>query len=294
MAIQILTQVKNHSWYVQAPTNIGVVETGDGAFMIDSGIDKTAASRIKKLIDEKGWAFKGVINTHSNADHIGGNHYLQSNFNCEIWAAPGEAIFVEDPRLEGNAVWGGDPFKDLHSRFFEAAPSRVTRIITAGEQIGPFSFIALPGHFFDHIGVITGDRVCYLGDSVFGDYVLNKHKIPFIHNVRDYKASLRKIRTIDVDYFVPGHGEVESDITSMVDKNIRRVDEVEETILSMLKESLGFEDVLKKTADHFELEMGYGPYTLVGSTIRSFLTYLSNDDKIEYFFEKNKMYWKAR
>ena len=294
MALQSLTQIHNHSWYVQAPTNIGVVETGDGVFMIDSGIDKTAASRVKKLIDEMGWHFKGVINTHSNADHIGGNSYLQSQFNCEIWASRGESVFIEDPGLEGNVVWGGDPFRDLHTRFFKAPPSTVTRIVVPGEPAGPFTFIGLGGHFFDHIGVLTGDRVCYLGDAVFGDYVLDKYKIPFIHNVKEYTESLHEMKNIQADYFVPSHGGVETGIETMADRNLRRVEEVEETILSIAKESLGFEDILKRTADHFGLEMGYSQYTLVGSTIRSFLTYLSNQHKIDYVFEQNKMYWKTK
>ena len=42
--------------------------------------------KILKIMDEQGWTVKGIITTHSNADHIGGNKIIQERSNCNIYA----------------------------------------------------------------------------------------------------------------------------------------------------------------------------------------------------------------
>ena len=44
--------------------------------------------------------------------------------------------------------------------------------------------------------------------------------------------------------------------------------------------------------DKYNLIMNANQYVLVGSTIRSYLSYMYNLDLITYIFNDNKMYWK--
>ncbi len=94
------------------PINLVLFLGKDRSALIDTGIPGTPAEHIFPYLQKLGMAAKDislVINTHSHADHIGGNY--------EIWEASGKrALFgahrlekwlIEDPSNQGSAAsWG--------------------------------------------------------------------------------------------------------------------------------------------------------------------------------------------
>ena len=73
-----LIQVSDNDYYVKSPTNIGLVKLNDmDVCIIDSGNDKEAGRKIRQILDANGWNLVAIYSTHSHADHIGGNKYLQ-------------------------------------------------------------------------------------------------------------------------------------------------------------------------------------------------------------------------
>ena len=95
-----LIQISEHDYYIQSPAKIGLVRLNDTEVcLIDSGNDKDAGRRVRKLLDERGWKLKAIFNTHSNADHIGGNKYLQAQTGCRIFAPGIECAFTNYPIL---------------------------------------------------------------------------------------------------------------------------------------------------------------------------------------------------
>ena len=73
-----LIQVSGNSYYVQSPARIGLVRLNDtDVCFIDSGSDKDAGRKARQILDKNGWRLTAIYNTHSHADHIGGNRYLQ-------------------------------------------------------------------------------------------------------------------------------------------------------------------------------------------------------------------------
>jgi len=84
MSTTDLLHLAGSSWAIPGPTNIGVVESDGGVYLIDSGNNKDAGRKINRLINDKGWKLAGIINTHSNADHIGANDHFQRMTNCRI------------------------------------------------------------------------------------------------------------------------------------------------------------------------------------------------------------------
>lgn len=288
-----LLRLKNSSWVLKGPTNIGIVEDGGGVYLIDSGCDIEAGKNILNAVGQKGWKIRGIISTHSNADHMGGNNHIQADAGCEIWATKEEAAFIENPFLEECLFWGGYPFRDLHSKFYAAAPSRVTRIIEPGERSGRLKFIPLPGHFFSMTGVYTDDNIFYTADAIYDEYVLNKFKIPYILDVPSFRETLYKIKNIEAELYVPSHGEVLKKIDTLVNFNIFRLDEIEESILDILKEKLSFDDIAQKLCRAFDISPSYSKFIVICNTIRSYLAYLCDSKKISHCMRDNKMLWEA-
>ena len=78
-----LIQVGPQSYYIESPAKTGIYRRNDtDVYLIDSGNDKEAGKKILKIVSQNSWTVKGIINTHSNADHIGGNNYIQKITGC--------------------------------------------------------------------------------------------------------------------------------------------------------------------------------------------------------------------
>ena len=90
-----LIQVSQQSYYIQSPAKIGLVRLdGQEVCLIDSGNDKDAGRKVRQLLDANGWRLTAIYNTHSNADHIGGNRYLQGQTGCKIYAPGIDCAFL--------------------------------------------------------------------------------------------------------------------------------------------------------------------------------------------------------
>lgn len=287
-----LNLLNGSTWLLPGPTNIGLYDSGDGVILIDSGNDKDAGRKILRLIESRGWKLRSIINTHSNADHIGANAYLHNATGCEIFAPEGEAPFIEFPALEGSFLWGGFPLRELRSKFFEAKPSSVTKAFTHNFELQGLKTFPLPGHFFDMCGVVTPDGVAFVADSIFGAGTLEKYKIPFMYDVGAFRDSLKKLACMEAAWYIPSHGEPSKDIRALVELNQRRVDEVENAIMNFFTGQGTFEDCLAALCDIFGILLDYGQYALVGSTIKSFISYLSDAGKLRCSFESGRMFWK--
>lgn len=285
-----LIKVSEKTYYIKNPTNIGVYKIDDeNVYLIDTGNDKESGKKILKIINEQGWKVKGIINTHSNADHVGGNKVIQDRTGCAIYAYGTEKSVAEHPFLEPSFLYGGYPFKDLRNKFLLAKESKVLSI--DGNLPDGLEYFLLKGHFFDMIGVKTSDNVAFLADCIFSTKTINKYHLFFIYDVKEFLNTLDYIETMDCNLFIPSHCDATKSIKELVKINRRKVHEILDSIYGCCKDDVTFDDVLKYIFDKYSLVMNTNQYVLVGSTIKSYLSYLCDEGKITYHFKDNKMYW---
>lgn len=286
-----LVKVGEKTYYIKNPTNIGVYKADENnVYLIDTGNDKEAGKKILKIIDEQGWKVKGIITTHSNADHIGGNKVIQDRTGCEIFACNIEKNFSENPILESAFLYGGYPFKDIRNKFLLAKESKVKDI----ENNLPegLEYFSLKGHFFDMIGIRTSDDVYFLADSLFSEETITKYHLFFIYDVREFLNTLDYLDSLKGKLYIPSHCEATQDISSLIEINRNKVNEIIDKIYEACSKEKNFEDILKYIFEEYNLIMNANQYVLVGSTIRSYLSYLYDENKISYEFKDNKMLWK--
>lgn len=286
-----LTQVSGNSYYIQSPARIGLVRLSDTEVcLIDSGNDKDAGRKVRQILDANGWHLTAIYNTHSNADHIGGNKYLQSQTGCKVYAPGIECDFTKHPILEPSFLYGGYPCKELRHKFLLAQESDVEFLTEAVLPEG-FEIIPLPGHFFDMVGYRTPDDVVYLADCLSSRETLDKYRISFIYDVAAYLDTLEKVKTMNAKVFVPAHAAATENITALVQYNIDKVKEIGERIVSLCKEPLCFEKILQELFTEYELVMNFEQYVLVGSTVRSYLAWLKDTGRVNTGFENNMLLW---
>lgn len=286
-----LVNVSGNSYYIQSPAKIGLVKLHDNdVCLIDSGNDKDAGRKVRQIIDANGWKLVAIYNTHSNADHIGGNKYLQSQTGCKIYAPGIECDFTRHTVLEPAFLYGGFPPKDLKHKFLLAQESEA-EYLTKDVLPEGFEIIDLPGHFFNMAGFRTPDDVVYLADCLSSKATLDKYKIGFIYDVGAYLQTLETVKGLKAKMFVPSHAEATDNISELCQYNIDTVNEIAENIAEICSSPLCFEDILKKLFDEYSLTMNFEQYVLVGSTVKSYLSYLKDMGKLKIEFVDNKLLW---
>ncbi len=289
-----LHQITESCYYIQSPAKIGLVKLdGNDVCLIDSGNDKEAGRKVRQILDANGWRLRAIYNTHSNADHIGGNKYLQTQTGCDIFAPGIERDFTLHPVLEPSFLYGGFPPHSLRHKFLLAQESEADELTpeTVPEQL---SILPLPGHFFDMIGFRSADGAVFLADCLSSAETLDKYQITFVYDVAAYLATLEMVKTLNGKIFVPAHAAATEDIAPLAQYNIDKVHEIAEKILNICKTPIPFETILQRLFDSFALTMNIEQYVLVGSTVRSYLSWLNDSGRAEYVFDKSLMLWSAK
>lgn len=289
-----LIQVTDKSYYIQCPAKIGLVRLeGDEVCLIDSGSDKDAGRKVRQILDANKWQLRAIYNTHSNADHIGGNHYLQKQTGCDIYAPGVECDFTRHTILEPAFLYGGYPFQELCHKFLMAQGSDAKELTLACLPEG-FELIDLSGHFFDMVGFRTPDDVVYLADCLSSRETLDKYQIGFIYDVAAYLDTLERIKTLRARLFVPAHAEAAEDVTPLADYNIAKVHEIAGQIVDLCAQPRTFEQILQRLFTKYGLTMTYEQYVLVGSTVRSYLSWLKDSGRLTCWFENNLLLWERQ
>lgn len=287
-----LIPITGNSYYIQSPSKMGLVRLNNtDVCLIDSGNDKDAGRKVRQLLDANGWHLSAIYNTHSNADHIGGNRYLQGQTGCRIYAQGIECAITRHPVLEPAFLYGGFPPKDLRHKFLMAQESEALELIS---DVLPedFELLQLPGHFFHMVGFRSPDNVVYLADCLSSRETLDKYRLSFIYDVAAYLNTLEKVKTMQAVAFVPAHAEVTGNIVPLAQYNIDKVLEIADHIVERCAEPVIFEELLKRLFDDYGLTLTFEQYALVGSTVKSYLAWLKDTGRLTVLFEGNRLLWR--
>lgn len=298
-------------YVILGPTNVGIISdlnnNTNELYLIDSGMNEDDGIRIYNEIENffstksNSFKIKVIINTHSHADHCGGNKYLFDKTNCEIWSTYNEYGSMINPFLQSVIIWGGNPLPELKTSYYMPQATTPTKIISKDSCIklnngNTISFIELPGHYFEMIGIrvqtLENQTALFTGDAFFGREHIFKYWIPFIYDIELFKKTLDFLSNKKDTWFIPSHGTVLQRIEELIEINKIAVLSTEYCILHILrKNDLTLEDILKQVCNLNNINLKTTQYALINCTLKSYLTYLLNKKKISFYIKENKMFW---
>lgn len=245
MNVYELIEAGTNTYYINSPSRVGIFCMGENNIcLIDSGNDKDAGKKIFKIAAAQGWHLDMIFNTHSHADHIGGNDFLQQKTGCAVYGSSIDLAFIRNPILEPSYLFGGYPCKELRNKFLMAQPSDVQELLPSALPEG-LETIPLEGHSFSMLGIRTSDDIWFLADSLIGPHILEKYHIPFLYDVEKYLGTLDRIEKLEGKLFVPAHAEPAADIRQLVEINRNKILEIIQTIEAICKTPMPFGGILQ-------------------------------------------------
>ena len=286
-----LINAAGNTYYIDCPSKVGVWVSGTDVWLIDSGNNKEAARKILKAVREQGWEVKAIINTHSHADHCGGNQFIAERTACDIYAPFLESLIVNEPLLEPALLYGGNPPKQLRNKFLMAQPSDA-KPLSADVLPEGFEIADLRGHSWDMVGIKTPDGVWFVGDSLFGEETLEKYHVSYLTDPVAFLESLEALEKLDGECFIPSHSPVLKDVKDLTAKNRAKTLEIMGVIENACLEPKDSEEIIKAVFDHYSLTLTFEQHALVGSTVRSYITSLYDGGKLGAVIEDNRLLWK--
>jgi len=123
-----------------------------------------------------------------------------------------------------------------------------------GEQAGPFTALATPGHSPDSVCLLldakdsaslpnpSRNRICFTGDTVLGEGSV--FIAPGEGSLSAYLDSLRRLRQLDCEVMCPGHGPYVWDPAAKLDEYLEHRLERERLLVVALDEGARAEDEL--------------------------------------------------
>ena len=198
--------------------NPSFVVTSDGVVVIDTPQLPTRAVAMRREAESHG-PIRYLINTEHHVDHIFGNYYFKGDFpviahkgvddnfmvvgrDLDPFEYAKEAIPTDDP--EGAAIF---PERDVYEQDMNRPEIVFTGDVELRVGDTVFQLLHVAGHTPGQVAVYVPDKkVVMTGDTIFSEC----QTWLMTSDVDGWLAALERIRTLDIDYILPGHGPVQT------------------------------------------------------------------------------------
>ena len=200
--------------YRLGTVNCYLVEAGTGFVLIDTG----GANMRDQLEEELASAgcrpgnLRLIALTHGDFDHTGNCAYLRAKFDAPVGLHEDDAGMVERGDMFWNRESGNVLLRMIAPvvfRFPGSARFELDLYLEDGTNLSEYGLdarvLSIPGHSKGSIGILTA-----VGDLFCGDLLENRDG-PALNSIMDdptaAKASIEKLRHLEITTVYPGHGE---------------------------------------------------------------------------------------
>lgn len=287
-----LINIKGNSFYIKGGTNTGVYVFEDkSALIVDPGLPGARPRNIIRDLEKEGIEVKWIINTHEHNDHYGAGYQFKDKFKDLInMSSKDSKPYIDNPILFSAYIMGGNTNEFLNTILTNKNMETVNidktiepgRIIINNEYI---DIIDLKGHTLGSIGVLTKDKVFFIGDTLVSEELLSKFELLFLFDIEAYLKSLSILEIIDFEYVVLGHGKKvlsRNEALELAKKHELCVMKYLNQLRELTKEPKNLESILKIILNENKLSYNYKEYHFFKSTLVSMISYLTKLGELNY------------
>jgi len=281
-------------YVIPGRTNIGIIAFDRECIIVDTGLDEDYGRKIYNIVvRELNLKPRAIVNTHSHADHIGGNLFLVKRLNVEVYTSSLEKPFIELPLIEPLYLYGGFPPQSYLTKLITAAGVPVKDIEELVKELS-IEVVDLSGHSLGMIGVSV-NGVLFAGDSIFSREVLMKYAIPYHLNPQKAYETMGKLLELSKSFkfIVPSHGSpaTGAEAIKLIEENMKAVESVKNTVLQIVSENPdSIEEITAKVLNKLNLKpANQVAYLLYRSAIASYISWLINEDLVKDSIADNKL-----
>ena len=227
--------------------------------------DPGCIAHLVRALENLGTSIKDIrriIVTHPHIDHFGAAGWIAEKSKAEIWASPGAARYMENFKVELERDMSyyeeimdkaGVPY-DTHecmNGFRRAGREfgcqvKVTKRLEEGDEFQlaseTFRVMSVPGHTPYCILLYQPEK----GVAFSGDFLLNEISSSAVLQRPDvvggeyrgmvkYIASLKKVKKMNLNAAMPGHGPIIEDVFDRIGELLRFLQRRKEDIIGLLK-----------------------------------------------------------
>ncbi len=224
-----LRNVKGRTWVLDGPQLIGLYQVNDtDCVLLDPGSGKLQ-EELDQTVRAAGWTPVGVLCTHMHYDHHEGTRYFREKYGALSCLPQLEADIVRSEESLKNHLFNFSMGLIRRTPRLQALVGPVDRVIAFGETAldfcgARFEIVRTPGHSPDHICLITPDNVCFAGDALMTEDVLETAMVPFVFDMADDLASKERLKALACDAWIFCHkGLVYGSAAELAQKNIDHI-----------------------------------------------------------------------
>ncbi|MFI5339106.1 MAG: MBL fold metallo-hydrolase [Candidatus Methylomirabilales bacterium] len=289
-----LVKIAGPAHYLPGRVNIGVI-LGDGqAALIDTGLDESAARKAVQAVEQAGLRLAAVINTHSHADHCGGNAFVRKRTGAPIYAPPVEAALIQHTEFEPFFLFGAAPFKAIDSKWFHAAPTPVAHILDANVTVCGVELEVLPaaGHSMNQVALATAE-VAYLADALMAPEVLERYPIQYCYDVLGHRETLERLTTLRKDWYVGAHFPPTQDLRPLLEANRTNLERTAAAVLDALRPTASTEEVVRSAAEALGVPpMDPPAYLLNAAAVKAHLSAHVRGGRVAFEIQDQRPIWR--
>lgn len=297
-----IINIVGNTGYIKGGTNTGVYIFGENALIIDAGHTVMRGERMADFFIKNNIKPEYVYVTHEHFDHFEAFDGIKNRYeNAKLIAHKNTKTFIENLSLgmaylhsSTSPSFFGRRNNDLKNNQFDEGRFKVD--ITVDEELvldgEIFKVYHLPGHCMGETVIITPDKVCFLGDTILDNHIIDEYDMPFLYSVELQEISLNKLKTLDFEYGLIGHSKkvyTKSEIVEIVDRNLAVLEKYESDILEFLQTPMSREEILVSLLRKNNIVCSYSSYYYNNSTVGAYIAKLSYQNKIRFVYRNGKI-----